>query len=68
VIDERRGTLIVTGASRGIGAAVAALSARDGWAVAVNYRDGQAKADAVVKDCGSGRSCACHPGRRCAGG
>jgi NAD(P)-dependent dehydrogenase (short-subunit alcohol dehydrogenase family) len=50
VIDEERGTLIVTGASRGIGAAVAALSARDGWAVAVNYRDGQAKSDAVVKE------------------
>jgi NAD(P)-dependent dehydrogenase (short-subunit alcohol dehydrogenase family) len=31
------GTLIVTGASRGIGAAVAVLAARHGWRVAVNY-------------------------------
>jgi NAD(P)-dependent dehydrogenase (short-subunit alcohol dehydrogenase family) len=45
---ELPGTLIVTGASRGIGAAVAALAARDGWAVAVNYREDQAKADAVA--------------------
>ena len=32
----RPGTLIVTGASRGIGAAVAVLAARQGWRVAVN--------------------------------
>jgi NAD(P)-dependent dehydrogenase (short-subunit alcohol dehydrogenase family) len=50
VIDEPRGTLIVTGASRGIGAAVAALAARDGWAVAVNYRADQARADALVTE------------------
>ena len=31
------GTLIVTGASRGIGAAVAVLAGRQGWRVAVNY-------------------------------
>ncbi|MDB5359106.1 MAG: short-chain dehydrogenase/reductase [Rhodospirillales bacterium] len=33
----RPGTLIVTGASRGIGAAVAVLAGRQGWRVAVNY-------------------------------
>jgi NAD(P)-dependent dehydrogenase (short-subunit alcohol dehydrogenase family) len=31
------GTLIVTGASRGIGAAVAVLAGRAGWRIAVNY-------------------------------
>ena len=50
MIDEPRGTLIVTGAGRGIGAAVAAMAARDGWAVAVNYRAEQGKADAVAKE------------------
>jgi len=41
--------VLVTGGSRGIGAATAVLAARQGWAVAVNYtRDAQA-ADAVVQ-------------------
>jgi NAD(P)-dependent dehydrogenase (short-subunit alcohol dehydrogenase family) len=42
--------LLVTGASRGIGAATALLAAQHGWAVAVNYtRDAQA-ADRVVQE------------------
>ena len=40
--------LIITGASRGIGAATAALAARRGWAVCVNYRGDGAAAQAVV--------------------
>ena len=28
---------LVTGSSRGIGAAIAALLAREGWAVCINY-------------------------------
>lgn len=40
--------LIVTGGSRGIGAAVAIDAARRGYAVALNYRDNSARADAVV--------------------
>ena len=41
--------LLITGASRGIGAATAVLAAQHGWAVAVNYtRDAQA-ADQVVQ-------------------
>ena len=41
--------VLITGASRGIGAATALLAARQGWAVAVNYRGNQAAADAVVQ-------------------
>lgn len=41
---------LVTGGSRGIGAATCRLLARDGWDVAVNYRADKAAADAVVAD------------------
>jgi len=50
------GTLIVTGASRGIGAAVATLAARRGYAVAVNFSTSAAEAtnlvDAIVAEGG----------------
>lgn len=39
--------LLITGASRGIGAATALLAARDGWTVALNYRQDRAAAEAV---------------------
>jgi NAD(P)-dependent dehydrogenase (short-subunit alcohol dehydrogenase family) len=40
---------LITGASRGIGAATALAAARAGYAVAVNYRDNSLAADEVVR-------------------
>jgi NAD(P)-dependent dehydrogenase (short-subunit alcohol dehydrogenase family) len=42
--------VLITGASRGIGAATARLAARRGFDVAVNYLKDRASADAVVAD------------------
>src|SRR3954464_14198383 len=42
--------VLITGASRGIGAATARLAARRGWAVCVNYLRNRQAADAVVAD------------------
>jgi len=42
-------SLLVTGGSRGIGAAVALLAARQGWNVVVNYTRDAAAAQAVVQ-------------------
>jgi NAD(P)-dependent dehydrogenase (short-subunit alcohol dehydrogenase family) len=44
------GALIVTGASRGIGAAVARLAGERGWVVAVNFSAGEAEAQQVVAE------------------
>jgi len=43
------GTLLVTGASRGIGAAVARLAAERGYAVCVNYKTSAEAAEQVVR-------------------
>jgi len=42
--------ILITGASRGIGAATARLAAARGYAVCVNYLNNRAAADAVVAD------------------
>lgn len=41
--------LLITGASRGIGAATAVLAAQQGWAVAVNYANNSSAAHGVVQ-------------------
>jgi NAD(P)-dependent dehydrogenase (short-subunit alcohol dehydrogenase family) len=53
-------TLIITGASRGIGAATARLAGARGFAVAVNFVRDQAAANTMVEDIVSagGRACA----------
>ena len=45
-----RGVVLVTGGSRGIGAAVARSAAAAGWAVCLTYRDDEAAAAAVVAE------------------
>jgi NAD(P)-dependent dehydrogenase (short-subunit alcohol dehydrogenase family) len=54
------GTLIVTGASRGIGAAIASLAGGRGYSVAVNFATGEAEARAIVQEIvfAGGRACA----------
>jgi NAD(P)-dependent dehydrogenase (short-subunit alcohol dehydrogenase family) len=56
------GTLIVTGASRGIGAAVARLAGGRGWAVAVNFCSGTSEAEKIADEIRSsgGRALAIH--------
>lgn len=44
------GVLLITGGSRGIGAATAAIAARRGHSLAINYRADREAAEAVVED------------------
>ncbi len=57
-MNSAKGSLIITGASRGIGAAIAKLMAREGFAVAVNYSRDEAGAaevvDAITREGGRG--------------
>ena len=60
--DHNQGTLIVTGASRGIGAAIAVLAGKRGYAVAVNFSTRDAEAQRVAREivAEGGRALAIH--------
>src|ERR1700735_4216486 len=66
-MQQEFGTLIVTGASRGIGAAIAALAGARGYSVAVNFATGEAEARAVANRiiAADGRACAIHADVAC---
>ena len=59
-VQASNGTIIVTGASRGIGAAIAKLAAARGFSVAVNFATGEAEAGAIAEAiiAAGGRACA----------
>ncbi len=50
MMSERNRFALITGGSRGIGAATARLFAARGWRVALTYRDGRDQAEQVVAD------------------
>src|SRR5699024_226317 len=50
-MDLKSQRVLVTGGSRGIGAAIARAFARQGAAVAVNYRENREAAEATVRSC-----------------
>ena len=61
-LGQKLGTLIVTGASRGIGAAIATLAGKRGFSVAVNFSTGEAEARSIAEQITSagGRAYAIH--------
>jgi NAD(P)-dependent dehydrogenase (short-subunit alcohol dehydrogenase family) len=58
-VQASNGTVIITGASRGIGAATAKLAAARGFSVAVNFATSRAEAAAIAEEiiAAGGRAC-----------
>lgn len=55
--------VLITGASRGIGAAAARIAAERGWAVVINYRSSRGVAEALVDEIvAAGHEAMCVPG------
>ncbi|MEQ4203848.1 SDR family oxidoreductase [Actinopolymorpha sp. B17G11] len=52
-MPKERGVAVVTGGSRGIGAATALLLAERGWSLCIGYQNAIEAADAVVRECES---------------
>jgi NAD(P)-dependent dehydrogenase (short-subunit alcohol dehydrogenase family) len=50
-VSDERGVAVITGGSRGIGAATALLLAERGWSVCVGYQSAADAAEAVVRGC-----------------
>jgi NAD(P)-dependent dehydrogenase (short-subunit alcohol dehydrogenase family) len=50
-MPTRRPVALITGASRGIGAATARVLAHDGWDICLGYRVNNAEADRVAREC-----------------
>jgi NAD(P)-dependent dehydrogenase (short-subunit alcohol dehydrogenase family) len=59
-VQASNSTIIITGASRGIGAATVMLAAAGGFSVAVNFATGEAEAGAIAEEiiAAGGRACA----------
>jgi len=50
-MSNTNGVMLITGASRGIGAATARMAAQTGWDVAISYHSRREAADAVALSC-----------------
>ena len=50
-MEQVSGLVVITGGSRGIGAATALRAATEGWNVRITYRTGEDEAQRVVEEC-----------------
>src|SRR5215207_8256767 len=50
-VEQVSGLVVITGGSRGIGAATALRAATEGWNVRITYRTGEDEAQRVVEEC-----------------
>jgi 3-oxoacyl-[acyl-carrier protein] reductase len=57
-MSQANRVFVITGASKGIGKAIALRAARDGASIVINYLSDKASADALVSHIGSDRALA----------